>query len=70
VDWFNISKFTLGRLLLACSGLTEEVTYDFAGVWDDDNSEVGPHVAAHTNLTQIEAIMDILWDANIDPARG
>jgi hypothetical protein len=31
------------------------------GTWDSTNLNVGPFVAGHTNLTEIDVTMDLLW---------
>ncbi|KAA8895207.1 hypothetical protein FN846DRAFT_348546 [Sphaerosporella brunnea] len=36
------------------------MSYDLHGVWDSSNP-IGPHVFAHTNLTEIDAALDLLW---------
>jgi chitinase len=41
------------------------MTYDFHGVWDKPNKWVGPHLNAHTNLTEITDAMDLLWRNDI-----
>jgi chitinase len=46
------------------------MTYDIHGVWDANIPSLGAFVRAHTNLTEIEDSLDLLWRNNIDPARG
>lgn len=43
------------------------MSYDLHGTWDKGNAWVGPYLNAHTNLTEIEQAMDLLWRNNIDP---
>jgi GH18 family chitinase len=43
------------------------MSYDLHGTWDKGNTWVGPYLNAHTNLTEIEQAMDLLWRNNIDP---
>lgn len=43
------------------------MTYDFHGVWDKPNRWVGPYLNSHTNLTEIEMGLDLLWRNNISP---
>lgn len=42
------------------------MTYDLHGAWDRGNKWVGPYLNAHTNLTEIQDAMDLLWRNNID----
>ncbi|KJR85825.1 class 5 chitinase 1 [Sporothrix schenckii 1099-18] len=43
------------------------MAYDLHGTWDNASVYVGPFVAPHTNLTEIDAALDLLWRAGIDP---
>ncbi|KAK3691994.1 hypothetical protein B0T22DRAFT_474971 [Podospora appendiculata] len=45
------------------------MTYDIHGTWDSTNPYIGPHVNSHTNLTEIQLTMDLLWRNKIDPAK-
>ncbi|PWY71578.1 glycoside hydrolase [Aspergillus sclerotioniger CBS 115572] len=45
------------------------MTYDIHGLWDATNKELGPYAFAHTNLTEINAAIELLWRNNINPAR-
>ncbi|KAL4786804.1 glycoside hydrolase superfamily [Aspergillus varians] len=40
-------------------------TYDLHGAWDRGNKRRGPCLNAHTNLTEIQDVMDLLWRNNI-----
>lgn len=37
------------------------MSYDLHGAWDRDNKWLGPYLFAHTNLTEIQDAMDLLW---------
>ncbi|KAL4746948.1 glycoside hydrolase superfamily [Aspergillus terricola var. indicus] len=37
------------------------MTYDLHGAWDRGNKWVGPYLNAHTNLTEIQDAMDLIW---------
>ncbi|KAL8801880.1 MAG: hypothetical protein Q9182_004169 [Xanthomendoza sp. 2 TL-2023] len=39
------------------------------GVWDSGIKSLGPYAYAHTNLTEINLSLELLWRNNIDPAR-
>lgn len=45
------------------------MTYDLHGTWDSTDPSIGAIVQAHTNLTEINQTMDLLWRNNIDPAK-
>ncbi|KAI4115472.1 MAG: hypothetical protein LQ345_003930 [Seirophora villosa] len=45
------------------------MTYDIHGVWDSGIKSLGPYAYAHTNLTEINLSLELLWRNNIDPAR-
>ncbi|KAM0547531.1 hypothetical protein ACHAPJ_010275 [Fusarium lateritium] len=54
LDWFNI------------------MTYDIPiedGVWDENIESLGPYAHAHTNLTEIQQGLELLWRNNINPER-
>ncbi|KAK3692975.1 family 18 glycosyl hydrolase [Podospora appendiculata] len=41
------------------------MSYDLHGTWDAQSKWVGPYVAAHTNMTEIDLGMDLLWRAGV-----
>lgn len=43
------------------------MSYDIHGSWDIDNDFTGPWVNSHTNLTEIQLALDLLWRNDIDP---
>lgn len=43
------------------------MSYDLHGVWDSTDP-IGPYVYAHTNLTEIDLALDLLWRVNIGPS--
>jgi chitinase len=45
------------------------MSYDLHGTWDMKNKWVGPYLNAHTNLTEIDQALDLLWRNDIDPAK-
>ncbi|ORY68394.1 glycoside hydrolase superfamily [Pseudomassariella vexata] len=45
------------------------MTYDLHGDWDANITTVTNHAPAHTNLTEINDGLDLLWRNKIDPAR-
>ena len=45
------------------------MTYDIHGVWDSTVQSIGSYAFAHTNLTEIETGLNLLWRNNINPDR-
>ncbi|EXL80397.1 chitinase [Fusarium oxysporum f. sp. conglutinans race 2 54008] len=45
------------------------MTYDIHGVWDENIESLGPYAHAHTNLTEIQQGLELLWRNNINPER-
>ncbi|KAI9775414.1 MAG: hypothetical protein M1839_001109 [Geoglossum umbratile] len=43
--------------------------YDLHGTWDSTDVWTGPYVKAHTNMTEIDASLKLLWRNNINPAK-
>lgn len=37
------------------------MSYDIHGIWDQENVWTGPYLKGHTNLTEIEEGLDLLW---------
>lgn len=42
------------------------MSYDLHGVWDRDNP-IGSNVLAHTNITEIDAALDLFWRTDVSP---
>ncbi|KAF7551416.1 hypothetical protein G7Z17_g5035 [Cylindrodendrum hubeiense] len=45
------------------------MSYDMHGSWDIDNKFTGPWANSHTNLTEIQLGLDLLWRNNISPSK-
>ncbi|ROV91006.1 hypothetical protein VSDG_07707 [Cytospora chrysosperma] len=45
------------------------MTYDLHGTWDSTDPYIGAIVQAHTNLTEIDQTMDLMWRNSIDPSK-
>ncbi|CAG8960671.1 hypothetical protein HYFRA_00013439, partial [Hymenoscyphus fraxineus] len=45
------------------------MTYDLHGGWDADDPWIGSIVNSHTNLTEIQSAMDLLWRNDIHPSQ-
>ena len=44
------------------------MAYDLHGTWDA-TSGVGPYIAPHTNITEIDLGLDLLWRSGISPSK-
>ncbi|WYZ36481.1 hypothetical protein EsH8_XV_000034 [Colletotrichum jinshuiense] len=45
------------------------MSYDIHGVWDSSNRFTGPFIRPHTNLTDIENNLELMWRAGVNPAQ-
>ncbi|KAL8729755.1 MAG: hypothetical protein Q9181_004891 [Wetmoreana brouardii] len=54
VDWFNVMSYDL-------VGLPSH------GMWDQHNKFTGPYLQGHTNITEIEQGLDLLWRNGVGP---
>ncbi|KAI2635311.1 hypothetical protein GGS21DRAFT_489974 [Xylaria nigripes] len=45
------------------------MSYDLHGVWDAQSKFIGPYIAPHTNVTEIDLGMDLLWRAGVEPGK-
>ncbi|KAK3935763.1 chitinase [Diplogelasinospora grovesii] len=45
------------------------MTYDLHGVWDGSDPFIGAVALAHTNLTEIDEALQLMWRNHIDPAK-
>ncbi|GIK01365.1 hypothetical protein Aspvir_005399 [Aspergillus viridinutans] len=45
------------------------MSYDIHGTWDKDSKFVGPYIAPHTNVTEIDMGLDLLWRARVPPSK-
>ncbi|CZR67060.1 uncharacterized protein PAC_16959 [Phialocephala subalpina] len=45
------------------------MSYDMHGVWDSDSRFVGPYIAPHTNITEIDGGLDLLWRAGVSSSK-
>ena len=43
------------------------MAYDLHGVWDAQSKFVGPYIAPHTNITEIDLGLDLLWRSGVTP---
>ncbi|KFY18019.1 hypothetical protein V492_00206 [Pseudogymnoascus sp. VKM F-4246] len=45
------------------------MSYDEHGSWDIDNDWIGPWANSHTNMTDIQMALDLLWRNDISPSK-
>lgn len=45
------------------------MSYDIHGVWDSGNRFTGPYIRPHTNLTEINDGLSLLWRAGVGPSK-
>ncbi|KAK4870248.1 hypothetical protein LT330_005302 [Penicillium expansum] len=45
------------------------MSYDIHGVWDSSNKFTGPYIRPHTNLTEINDGLSLLWRAGVNPSK-
>jgi hypothetical protein len=45
------------------------MAYDLHGTWDAQSKFVGPYIAPHTNITEIDLALDLLWRAGVDSSK-
>lgn len=56
---------------MVCSCIHDHVCHSkyltTLGTWDAQSIFVGPYIAPHTNITEIDAGLDLLWRAGVTP---
>jgi chitinase len=45
------------------------MSYDLHGTWDAQSAFLGPYIACHTNMTEIDLGLDLLWRAGVPPSK-
>lgn len=43
--------------------------FEVHGVWDAQSKFLGPYLATHTNVTEIDMGLDLLWRAGVEPSK-
>lgn len=65
IDWFNIMSYDLHGKSQIGSNITGIVLKEWVGTWDSTDPYIGPVVNAHTNLTEIDQTLNLLWRNNV-----
>ncbi|KAL2813234.1 glycoside hydrolase [Aspergillus granulosus] len=68
VSYWYLRHFDLKSLARHVS-FFNVVSYDLHGKWDQGNEWTGASLNSHTNLTEIDKAMELLWRNNIDESK-
>lgn len=69
VDWLVSVICSIHKCLKLKTTRFNVMTYDLHGTWDAGDPYIGSIVLAHTNLTEIDQALSLLWRNNINPAK-
>ena len=76
VDWFNFMAYDCESSFFksvsswkSASGCMSHIICIVHGVWDAQSQYVGPYIAPHTNVTEIDMGLDLLWRAGLEPSK-
>lgn len=61
--WFDIANMTY------YADWMNFMTYDLHGQWDSSADSIGSYIYAHTNLTEIQLGLDLLWRNDVPAAK-
>lgn len=67
-SYYYLQHFELGEMM-EYADFTNLMAYDLHGTWDSPDDQIGSIVLAHTNLTEINAALDLFWRNSIDPSK-
>ena len=73
VDWFNVMSYDLhgersSSSILVPTAKRKSLIVNI-GTWDSTDPYIGAVINAHTNLTEIDQTLDLLWRNKIDPKK-
>ncbi|KAL6354004.1 hypothetical protein LRP88_12635 [Fusarium phalaenopsidis] len=70
-DYYNFPKFMqkLKNWQESTVDFFNIMSYDLHGAWDQHVNWTKPYLNAHTNLTEIESALDLLWRNDISPSK-
>lgn len=67
----SIGSTSWRMIYMLCCCIHDHVCYSeilsTLGTWDAQSIFVGPYIAPHTNITEIDAGLDLLWRAGVTP---
>jgi len=66
IGWYVPGRESSVEILIS-SYRFNVMTYDIHGVWDSSNENVGPYARPHSNLTEIDNGLQLLWRASVKP---
>jgi chitinase len=66
IGWY-VSMYSYFVEMLTVSHRYNVMSYDIHGVWDSSNKNVGPYARPHSNLTEIDSGLQLLWRAGVKP---
>jgi chitinase len=67
-SYWYLKHFELGKHQDSVSWFNL-MSYDLHGVWDAASKFIGPKIAPHTNITEINLGLDLLWRAGVKPEK-
>ncbi|KAJ6632582.1 glycoside hydrolase superfamily, partial [Mycena sp. CBHHK59/15] len=67
-SYFYMQNFDIPKLLQYADWVNV-MTYDLHGTWDQIDVWIGPYLLAHTNITEMEQTLDLMWRQNIPSDR-
>ncbi|KAF7544087.1 hypothetical protein G7Z17_g10230 [Cylindrodendrum hubeiense] len=67
IDFVNFPKFMASlKKIMDAVEFFNIMSYDLHGAWDQNVNWTSPHLNAHTNLTEIDLALDLLWRNDIE----
>lgn len=76
VDWFNPKSYDRECLPLMSTSVclspglhSTSRAIPVHRVWDAQSKSVGPYIAPHTSITEIDLSLDLLWPAGVDSGK-
>jgi chitinase len=67
VDWFNLMSYDCETKPASAGCYANGSTVH--GVWDAQSKALGPYIAPHTNVTEIDLGLDLLWRAGVTASK-
>ncbi|KAK6210497.1 hypothetical protein LQW54_006105 [Pestalotiopsis sp. IQ-011] len=67
-SYYYLQHFELEKMI-EYADFTNLMAYDLHRTWDSPDDQIGSIVLAHTNLTEINAALDLFWRNSINPSK-